>query len=310
MEFSRVSTRGLLNGPSPWRQKSVDGDGKPQATLLIQFATTGSMDREHSCESFDLLLQTLHEVLAQHASPLSLELGVVNGEVVQAFRTTDKNVLRSLKNALRNVFPTCKLYTLPDDSFTPQKETSTLFADVALRNDLYSIRRWQQLLTQSDPLSTLLGALSVNEHSRCFGHVAITLVPVDQRRMKIHRQAFKNMQRDLFRRHDLLAKLFEFSARARRPSSRLPSWIMARFAGGKDFDQSGNLGSTRHHDRETDVQSASKAKQFVFSSFNPNPRVCSTEQQRTCDKSNSTDFLPTGAVQCSPPREFSIAAPV
>ena len=144
------------------------------------------MDREHSCESFDLLLQTLHEALYQHASPLSLELGVVDGEVVQAFRTNDQHILRSLKNALRNVFPASKLHTLPDDAFSPQNETSGHFADVTLKNDLYSIRLWQQLLTQSDPLSTLLGALSVNQHSKCFGHLSITLAPIGQKELKIN----------------------------------------------------------------------------------------------------------------------------
>ena len=163
------------------------------------------MDREHSCESFDLLLQTMHEVLYQHASPLSLELGVVDGQVIQAFRTTDKNIARSIKNALRNVFPTCKLYRIPDDAFAPLNETSGHFSDVVLKNDLYSIRRWKQLLTQSDPLSTLLGALSVNQHSKCFGHLSITLEPIGSQRMKVHQRAFKNLQRDLFLRHDLVA---------------------------------------------------------------------------------------------------------
>jgi hypothetical protein len=215
------------------------------------------MDREHSCESFELLLQTLHEVLYQHATPLSLELGVVRGEVVQAIRTNDKNVLRSVKNALRNVFPTCKLCTLPDDAFVPQMETSCHFADVHLKNDLYSIRRWQQLLTQSDPLSTLLGALSVNQHSKCFGHLSITLDPIGPRRMKVHKRAFQNLQRELFQRHDPVASLFEYSARSKHQLFRLPSWALSRIAGEKKEDQSGTTGSTRHHDRETDFQSGS-----------------------------------------------------
>ncbi len=177
--------------------------------------------------------------------------------MIQAFRTTDKNVLRSLKNALRNVFPTCKLYTLPDNAFAPQTETSNHFANVVLRNDLYSIRRWQQLLTQSDPLSTLLGSLSVNQHSNCFGHLAITLVPIGQRELKIHRRAFQNLQRDALQRHDLIAGLFEYSARSRYRVGRLPSWMMTRFAGDKKVDLSEAIGATRHHDRETDVQSAS-----------------------------------------------------
>jgi hypothetical protein len=213
------------------------------------------MDREHSCESFDLLLQTMHEVLYQHASPLSLELGVVDSQVVQAFRTTDKYIARSIKNALRNVFPTCKLYTLPDDAFAPQIETLDHFADVVLKNDLYSIRRWQQLLTQSDPLSTLLGALSVNQHSKCFGHFSITLVPISPRKMKVHRRAFQNLQRDLFQRHDLIAGMFEYSARSKYRAGRIPSWAMAHLAGDKRDDQSGTVGATRHHDRETDFQS-------------------------------------------------------
>ena len=190
---------------------ALAGTESPNTILLIQFATTGAMDREHSCESFALLLQTLHETLFQQASPLSMELGIVNGEVVQAFRINNKNIARTLKNALRNVYPTCKLTTLPDNAFAPQNASKCHFSDVVLKGDLYSIRQWQQLLTQSDPLSTLLGALSVNQHSHCFGHLTISLTPLGHREMNVHRRAFNSLQKDLYQQHDLLAAVFEYS---------------------------------------------------------------------------------------------------
>lgn len=152
------------------------------------------MEREQSCESFDLLLRTLHQVLLLEQSPLSLELGIHDGEVVQAFRTHDEHSRRAIKNALRNVYPTSRLSTLSDDSFRPPTATSMYFADVELENDLYSINRWQQLLTQSDPLSTLLGSLVVNQHARFFGHVSITLLPLPPKQQKIHRKAFEGLQ--------------------------------------------------------------------------------------------------------------------
>jgi site-specific DNA-adenine methylase len=85
------------------RPNSVRG-GKPKTNLLIQFTTTGAMEREQSCESFDLLLQTLHQVLLHEETPLSLELGVNNREVIQAVRTHDDHSRRAIKNALRNVY--------------------------------------------------------------------------------------------------------------------------------------------------------------------------------------------------------------
>jgi hypothetical protein len=100
---------------------------------------TGAMEREHICESFDLLLQTLHQMLLHEQTPLSLELGIHNGEVIQAFRTHDDNSRRAIKNALRNVYPTSRLSNLADESFQPSTATSMYFADVELRNDLHSI---------------------------------------------------------------------------------------------------------------------------------------------------------------------------
>ena len=139
------------------------------------------MDREHSCESFALVLKTMHQSLLQSGKSLALELGVVDREVVQAFRTDASVTARALKNALRNVYPTCRLQSLPDQAFAPDNASNDYFADVDLKNDLYSIRLWQQLLTQSDPLSTLLGALSVNEHSNCFCLLYTSPSPRDQR---------------------------------------------------------------------------------------------------------------------------------
>ena len=216
------------------------------------------MEREQSCESFDLLLQTLHQVLLYEQTPLSLELGIYNGEVIQAFRTQHKHSRRAIKNALRNVFPTSRLSTLPDDSFRPPEATSTYFADVGLENDLYSIIRWQQLLTQSDPLSTLLGSLVVNQHARFFGHVSITLFPLSPKHQKIHCNAFESLQSQVFRDHKLIAKFVELSARSHTRLFRSPAWAMSKlFRSKRSDDKSMNLGSARHHERETDVQSAS-----------------------------------------------------
>jgi hypothetical protein len=226
--------------------------------MLFQFSTTGSMEREESCESFDLLLQTLHQVLLHEQTPLSLELGIHNGEVIQAFRTQDEHSRRAIKNALRNVYPTSRLSTLPDDSFRPPAATSMYFADVDLANDLYSINRWQQLLTQSDPLSTLLGSLVVNQHARFFGHVSITLFPLSPKHQKVHHRAFEGLQSKVMQDRKLIAKAYEFSARSHTWPLRIPAWLMKktlRFENPDDTTM--NLGSARHHERETDVQSGS-----------------------------------------------------
>jgi len=226
--------------------------------MLFQFSTTGSMEREQSCESFDLLLQTLHQVLLHEQTPLSLELGIHNGEVIQAFRTSDEHSRRAIKNALRNVYPTSRLSTLQDDSFRPPTATSMYFADVSLDNDLYSINRWQQLLTQSDPLSTLLGSLVINQHSRCYGHVSITLFPLSPKHGKIHRKAFEGLQSETMQDHKFIAKLFESSARSHTAMFRSPAWLMNKLIRDENSDdKTMNLGSARHHERETDVQSAS-----------------------------------------------------
>ena len=226
--------------------------------MLFQFTTTGAMEREHSCESFDLLLQTLHQVLLHEQSPLSLELGVHNGEVIQAFRTHDAHSRRAIKNALRNVYPTSRLSTLADNAFRPPAATSMYFADVGLSNDLFSIKRWQQLLTQSDPLSTLLGSLVVNQHSKFFGHVSITLVPLSPRSQQVHHKAFEGLQSQAMQDHKLVATLFEKSARSHQALFRSPAWLLKKLMGSDDFeDKTRNLGSARHHERETDVQSAS-----------------------------------------------------
>ena len=216
------------------------------------------MEREQSCESFDLLLQTLHQVLLHEHTPLSLELGIHNGEVIQAFRTGDKHSRRAIKNALRNVYPTSRLSTLPEDSFRPPVATSMYFADVNLDNDLFSINRWQQLLTQSDPLSTLLGSLVVNQHSRFYGHVAIALFPLSPKLGKIHLRAFEGLQSEFMQDHKFISKLFELSARSHLRLLRTPAWGLQKLIGNESLDdKSMNLGSARHHERETDVQSAS-----------------------------------------------------
>ncbi len=216
------------------------------------------MEREHSCESFDLLLQTLHQVLLHEQSPLSLELGVHNNQVIQAFRTHDDHSRRAIKNALRNVYPTSRLSTLPDDSFRPPTATSMYFADVGLSNDLYSIKRWQQLLTQSDPLSTLLGSLVVNQHSRFFGHVSMALVPLAPNLQRIHRRAFEGLQSDVMQDHKLIARMFEASARSHYLVGRLPACLLRKlYRSETPDDKTMNLGSARHHERETDVQSGS-----------------------------------------------------
>ncbi len=127
-----------------------------------------------------------------------------------------------------------------------------------MENDLYTIQSWKQLLTQSDPLSTLLGALSVNQYSKCIGHIQFTLVPLDTEQLRVHRKAFERLQNATWRKHSLLSKAFETSARSKSPLTRIPSWLAHKFASyGQPVDQSLSLGSTRHHDRETDTQSAS-----------------------------------------------------
>jgi hypothetical protein len=191
-------------------------------------------------------------------SPLSLELGVVDGEVVQAFRTPNANARRAIKNALRNVYPTSRLSPLRDDAFRPKKATSIYLADVALSNDLYAIKRWQQLLTQSDPLSTLLGALAVDEHASFFGHVSIVLIPLASKQLAIHRKAFDALQSDFMQNHSLVASIFERTARAPSSLLRVPAWLMkSGFCRNRQTDATENLGAARHHERETDVQSAS-----------------------------------------------------
>ena len=75
------------------------------------------MEREQSCESFDLLLRTLHQVLLHEQAPLSLELGIHDGEVIQAFRTHDEHSRRAIKNALRNVYSTSRLGVFPSSSW-------------------------------------------------------------------------------------------------------------------------------------------------------------------------------------------------
>ena len=194
------------------------------------------MEREQSCESFDLLLQTLHQVLLHEETPLSLELGVNNREVIQAVRTHDDHSRRAIKNALRNVYPTSRLSTLADDAFRPPTANSMYFADVELNNDLHSIKRWQQLLTQSDPLSTLLGSLVVNQHSRFYGHVSITLVPLAPKLQRVHGKAFEGLQTQAMQNYKILAKLFEKSARSHNALLRLPAWCLKRLLGGESLD--------------------------------------------------------------------------
>ena len=226
--------------------------------MLFQFSSTGSIEREHSCESFESVLQTLHQMMLLEQTPLSLELGVTDGKVIQAFRTENPNARRAIKNALRNVFPSSQVSKLPDNAFRPPAATSVYFADVTLANDLYAIRRWQQLLTQSDPLSPLLGSLVVDKHARFFGHVSIVLYPLDRKRKKVHQSAFKALQSEFMQRHDRIASGFERLARSKYWIPWFAGWLIKlAFCRERQKDASEQLGSARHHERETDVQSAS-----------------------------------------------------
>ncbi|MEM9943339.1 MAG: hypothetical protein AAF939_17375 [Planctomycetota bacterium] len=191
-------------------------------------------------------------------SPLSLELGVVEGQVVQAFRTENQFVARTIKNGLKNTFTDCRLSNLPDEAFVPQGETSIYFADVQLSNDLFSIRRWKELLTESDPLTGILASLAVNQHARFFGHVSISMIPLDSKRLKIHRDCFLTLQNEFFQKHDRVAHLFESAARSDSPVLRTfarPLRLLGRDTVRQE--PSITVGSSRHHERETDTQSAS-----------------------------------------------------
>lgn len=225
--------------------------------MLFQFSTTGQTEREEICESFDQILQTFHQSLLLQQSPLLLELGVINGEVVQGFRTQNEHARRTIKNALRNVFPSSRVSKLPEDAFTPQNEFSHYFADVKLENDLFAIRRWRELLTQSDPFTNLLASLATNQHAQCFGHVEIKVAAMPDLLLKVHRRAFESLQNETFQAHPVLAKLFEHSARSHHPLVRIPSWIFKRLIRSKVQDPTLTVGSSRHHERETDSQSAS-----------------------------------------------------
>ncbi|MEL7499734.1 MAG: type IV secretion system DNA-binding domain-containing protein [Planctomycetota bacterium] len=225
--------------------------------MLFQFSTNGQTDREEVCESFDQLLQTFHQTLLLQQSSLSLELGVIDGEVVQAFRTQNEHARRTIKNALRNVFPSCRVSNLPDGAFTPKNECSRYFADVSLTNDLFAIRRWRELLTQSDPFTNLLAALGVNHHAKFTGHISIAVTPLPQRLLRIHQKAFETLQGETLLRHQTLAKLYERLARSSYLLLRIPTSIVNRFIDRDRDEPSMTVGSSRHHERETDVQSAS-----------------------------------------------------
>lgn len=225
--------------------------------MLFQFSTTGNTEREEVCESFDQILQTFHQSLLLQQSSLSLELGVFDGEVVQAFRIQNEHVRRTIKNALRNVFPSSQVSNLPEGAFMPLNEFSHYFADVKLDNDLFAIRRWRELLTQSDPFTTLLASLTTNQHTKCFGHVVIKVAAIPMPLLKIHRSAFEHLQNETFRDRPFLAKVFERSARSHNPLVRLPAWLFKRLAISKVQDPAMTVGSSRHHERESDSQSAS-----------------------------------------------------
>jgi hypothetical protein len=114
------------------------------------------------------------------------------------------------------------------------------------------------LLTQSDPLSTLLGSLVVNQHSRFYGHFSITLVPLAPKFQQVHRKAFEGLQSQVMQGNTILASLFEKSARSHKALFRLPAWCLKRLFGDESIDdKTMYLGSARHHERETDVQSGS-----------------------------------------------------
>lgn len=226
--------------------------------MLTKFSSTGSSDREQTCEAFELLLRTFHQSLLLKQSPLSLEIGVIDGEVVQAFRTHDTHARRAVKTGLKNAFAGCQLSNLPDHAYVPQGETSVYFADVELKNDLYSIKRWPELLTESDPLTALLGSLAVNNHAKFFSHVVVMVVPLTETEHKRHRDCFLSLQSPFFQRHDWIAIGFERVARSSKPLVRGLGWAMRRTARRpKLAEPTITVGSSRHHERETDVQSAS-----------------------------------------------------
>ncbi len=147
---------------------------------------------------------------------------------------------------------------MPDAAYEPQSETSVYFADVALKNDLYSIKRWPELLTESDPLTALLGSLAVNNHAKFFSHVVVMVVPLTETEHKRHRDCFLSLQSPFFQRHDWIAFGFERVARSSKPLVRGLGWVMKRTSRGpKLAEPTITVGSSRHHERETDVQSAS-----------------------------------------------------
>jgi hypothetical protein len=191
-------------------------------------------------------------------SAISLELGVVNGEVVQAIRTSDSNTARMIKFRLRNDFEGAKLTNLPDNAFAQQDAKELHSADVILKNDLYSIKRWRELLTEADPVSGLFSALATNQYSRFFGHFALSLSPVDSKQLERQRRCFEKLQSPFFRNRRRASSWFEKGSRSQSLLARIATWPFGLLAPSLKFEEpSMNVASSRHHERETDVQSGS-----------------------------------------------------
>jgi hypothetical protein len=155
-------------------------------------------------------------------------------------------------------YPQCSL-TAVDDGTDRNGLEETWSVDLDLVPEIFPILRYAQFEDQlnhtfADPINNLLRTIKPEGGLR--SRVEITIVPASHYRCHVASEAVEILDREFFRRHNLLAGFFARNITRWRKWG--PAWLLGRIAMGTPLPSHSTIdtSASRLHEREEDLQSA------------------------------------------------------
>jgi len=162
-------------------------------------------------------------------------------------------------------YPAATVTRLPDAAFTPPTGHATWSVRLALRPDLFPIRRYAQFddvlnRNTSDPLTAIFAALADNHTETAAPAIVLAVRPASPRRIEQARRAVRRLSRPFFRAHPTLSRWFALAVTGRWFLLRMLARLLGRLAAAgapAPADPHLTTGGGRTHEREEDLHAAS-----------------------------------------------------